>query len=103
MAELGAGNTPLDMIIVEKEGKRFLLMNNSNRPVMKIDMDDIAGFEGSLTNPVEIPGATEGVEYINFPMVNVVQMDNWGKNNWIMLKREADGSLNLLSGNQFWL
>jgi hypothetical protein len=103
VAELGAGNTPLDMVIVEKEGRRFLLMNNTNRPVMKISLDDIAGYQGMLEEPVEVPGATEGVEYINFPMVNVVQMDNWGKDNWLMLKRDSDGPLNIRSGSQFWL
>ena len=41
VAELGAGNSPLDMISYEKEGKKYFLMSNSNRPVMRIKYDEI--------------------------------------------------------------
>ncbi|MEO1253370.1 MAG: hypothetical protein AAFY41_00610, partial [Bacteroidota bacterium] len=34
IAELGNWNTPLDMITMEKDGKNFLLLANSNRTVM---------------------------------------------------------------------
>ncbi|MCA6074566.1 hypothetical protein [Fulvivirga sedimenti] len=103
VAELGAGNTPLDMVILEKDGREVLLMANSNRPVMKILLSDIVSYEGSLTEPVDIPAATAGVPYLNFPMTNVIQMDKWGDSGWIMLKRQSNGDLDLITGNDFWL
>ncbi len=103
VAELGAGNTPLDMVILKKDGKEVLLMANSNRPVMKVLLSDIMAYEGSLTEPVDVPGATAGVNYINFPMTNVIQLDKWGDSNWIMLKRQSNGDLDLMTGNDFWL
>ena len=51
MAELGAGNQPLDMIAYQKDGQQFLLMSNSWRGVMKIPT---AGFAAAtpITAPV---------------------------------------------------
>ncbi|MEQ8413775.1 MAG: hypothetical protein RIB71_04895 [Imperialibacter sp.] len=103
VAEFGAGNTPLDMVVIDKGGESFLLMANSNRSVMKVRFSDIAGFEGSLTEPIEEPGKTGGVNFIALPMVNVVQLDKLGDKNFVMLKREANGDLNLITGNDFWL
>ena len=103
VAELGAGNTPLDMIILEKAGNKILLMSNSNRPVMKIMLDDLSGFSESLTEPVDQPAETAGVHHVSFPMTNVIQMDKWGDSNWLMLKRQSNGDLDLLTGNDFWL
>ena len=42
IAELGAGNRPLDMILYKKDGKEFLLMSNNSRGVMKIPTADFA-------------------------------------------------------------
>ena len=38
IAELGAGNRPIDMILYKKDGKDFLLMSNTARGVMKMRM-----------------------------------------------------------------
>jgi hypothetical protein len=103
VGEFGAGNTPLDMVVIDKGGESFLLMANSNRSVMKVRFSDIAGFEGSLTEPIEEPGKTGGVNFIALPMVNVVQLDKLGDKNFVMLKRESNGDLNLSTGNDFWL
>ena len=42
IAELGAGNRPLDMILYKKNGRDFLLMSNNSRGVMKIATDGFA-------------------------------------------------------------
>jgi len=39
IAELGAGNRPIDMVLYKKAGKEFLLMSNTSRGVMKIPTD----------------------------------------------------------------
>ncbi len=51
IAELGNRNRPLDMIVYERDGKRYLLMANSSRGVMKITTENIAS-AASITAPV---------------------------------------------------
>ncbi len=41
VAELGNHNRPLDMIVYSKGGKDYLLMANSRRGVMKVDVANI--------------------------------------------------------------
>jgi hypothetical protein len=41
VAELGNGNTPLDMVVYNKGGKDYLLMINTSRGVMKIDLEKV--------------------------------------------------------------
>ena len=96
VAELGAGNAPLDMITIEKDGKPFFLMSNTNRPVMRIDYDAITNYSSELTEPIKGYG-TDGVPYISLPMVNVLQLDNLDANNIVYLQRSAGGKLNLIS------
>jgi hypothetical protein len=54
VAELGAGNRPLDMILYKKDGTDFLLMSNNSRGVMKIRAGDVAG-ASPITAPVTTP------------------------------------------------
>jgi hypothetical protein len=55
IAELGAGNRPLDMIVYAKGGKNFILMANSARGVMKLPADNLGTFE-PITKHTEITG-----------------------------------------------
>ncbi len=103
VAELGLGNTPLDMIVMEKEGKSYLLMANSSRPVMKVSIEDIEKYNGELIDPVEEFSATAGVDYISFPMVNVLQLDKLDDSQFIMLQRKSNGSLDLRTAGDRWL
>ena len=75
VAELGNWNTPLDMIEMEKEGQRYILMANSNRALMKIKVSNIESFGDSLTERVQERAGTAGVDFINLPFVNVQQLD----------------------------
>lgn len=95
VAELGNGNTPLDMITMEKEGETYLLMANSNRAVMKISLKDIAAYQESLTEPVKERSATRGVNFIALPMVNVLQMDKLDDSQFVVIQRKSNGDLNL--------
>ncbi len=97
VAELGSGNSPLDMISYEKEGKTYFLMSNSNRPVMKIDHTDIASSKESMTQPVDEWAVAKGVDYVSLPMVNILQMDNLGDDNVVYLQRTSEGDLVLRS------
>jgi hypothetical protein len=97
VAELGSGNSPLDMVSYEREGKRYFVMSNTNRPVMRIDYADLAASKESLTEPVEEWAVAAGVDYVSLPMVNVLQMDNLDANTIVYMQRAADGELVLRS------
>jgi len=103
VAELGAGNSPLDMISYEKEGSTYFLMSNSNRPVMRIKYDDIANFKDSMTEPVPVFAETEGVAYDNLPFPYVLQMDNLDATHVIYLQRQSDGDLRLRVRTTEWM
>ena len=103
IAELGSGNSPVDMIEIENDGNRYLLIANSNRPLMKIDFKDLSSFQDSLTTPVTKKGAAEGLDYVNLPFVNVHQLDKLGDGGFIIIQRESNGNLALKSGNSWWV
>ena len=92
IAELGAGNRPLDMILYKKDGKEFLLMSNNRRGVMKIPTVDF-GTAQAITTKVNTP--TGGIAYETVAsMTGVEQMDQLDAQRSIVLARSATG-LNL--------
>lgn len=103
IAELGGGNSPLDIISFKKDGELRFFMSNSNRPVMRINFSDIANFKDSMTEPVKEFGKDEGVTYDNLPFVNVHQMDNLDDDNVLLLRRRGDGVLYLHSRAKKWM
>ena len=103
VAELGSGNSPVDMIEIKNEDQRFLLIANSNRPLMKMEFKDLEAYNGSLTTPVIKKGAAEGVDYVNLPYVNVQQLDKFGETGFLIVQRESSGNLTLKKGNSWWL
>ncbi len=97
VAELGFGNTPLDIVSFEKEGRRFILIANTNRTMMMIDAEDLDEAR-SLTDPLADGHITDGVEYLALPMVGVLQLDMLNAENFVILQRQSqDGSLRLRS------
>ena len=103
VAELGAGNSPLDMISYEKGGSTYFLMSNSNRPVMRIKYEDIANYKDTMTEPVTVFAETEGVAYDNLPFPYVLQMDNLDATHVIYLQRQSDGDLRLRVRTTEWM
>lgn len=97
VAEFGAGNRPLDMISMKKGNDLYLIIANSNRPVMKVKYKDIETFEGALTTPVNEPYSSAGVPYVSFPWVNVLQLDKLDDTQFVLLQRSSNGDLNLRS------
>jgi hypothetical protein len=92
VAELGAGNRPLDMILYKKDGKDFLLMSNSSRGVMKIPAADIAT-AAPITEPVTTP--TGGIPYETIAsMQGVEQLDVLNAQSSVVIARTG-GALNL--------
>ena len=92
IAELGAGNRPLDMILYKKNGRDFLLMSNNSRGVMKIATDGFAS-ASPITSPVS--AETAGVPYETIAsMKGVEQLDLLDAQNSIVIAR-AGAALNL--------
>lgn len=103
VAELGSGNSPLDMVSFKKDGKPYFLMSNTNRSVMRIDYDVIANFKESLTEPVEEFAKATGVNYVSLPMVNILQLDVLDEGNVVYMQRTSDGDLVLRSRPTKWM
>jgi hypothetical protein len=92
IAELGAGNRPLDMILYKKDGKEFLLMSNNSRGVMKIPTADFGTAPGITA---KVTTETGGIAYEKITsMTGVEQMDLLDAQRSIVLARTA-GGLNL--------
>jgi len=71
IAELGSGNQPLDMISYNKAGHPFILLNNSNRGVMKLDAGNLENYK-----PITAPSDIAGVPYETIKsLTNVQQLD----------------------------
>ncbi|MEE2778625.1 MAG: hypothetical protein VYE73_17890 [Acidobacteriota bacterium] len=72
VAELGNRNRPLDMVIYTKGGQDYVLMANSARGVMKIelaDLEDVDAIEARIADTAGLPYETishlEGVEHLD--------------------------------------
>ncbi|HXT69175.1 MAG TPA: hypothetical protein VN700_05450 [Vicinamibacterales bacterium] len=71
VAELGAGNRPIDMILYSKNGQDYLLMSNTSRGVMKIPTSQLATNE-AITARI---GGTKGTFETIASMTGVEQLD----------------------------
>lgn len=90
IAELGAGNRPIDMVLYRKDGKEFLLMSNTSRGVMKIPTERF-GSESPITEPVKTGTAGIGYETIA-SMQGIQQLDLLDATHSIVLARSANGA-----------
>lgn len=88
IAEFGAGNQPLDLLVYRKGGKDFLLMSNSKHGVLKIGTDGFAS-AAPITAPV---GGTAGVPFETVgTMINVEQMDLLDAGRTMVISRGTSG------------
>lgn len=96
VAEMGSGNSPIDMITLSNGNSSYLMMANTKHPVAKVDYKNIATFEGTLTEPVK---GTAGVSFTALPLTNVTQMDKLDNNMILILQKKANGDLDLWTAN----
>jgi hypothetical protein len=92
VAELGAGNRPIDMIVYTKGGQEYLLMSNTSRGVMKIPTAQL-GTNAAITARVTAP--TQGVFETIASLQGVEQLDLLDNGRTIMIVRGADGARSL--------
>ena len=103
VGEFGAGNRPLDMITMKKGNEQYLIIANTDRPVMKVKYSDIESYKESLTTQVKEIFSTAGVPYISFPMTNVIQLDKLDETQFVYIQRDSDGELSLKTQNDQFL
>ena len=103
VAEMGSGNSPIDMVTLTKGGESYLLMSNSARPVFKVKYKNIAAYQGSLTTHVAESFATAGVEFVSLPVTNVLQLDKLDDTQMILLQRRSNGNLDLWTSSERYL
>ena len=106
IAELGYGNTPIDMITYmsqEQDGSfdQKLLVTHKQRSGSLISMKDVAkaingeGMEGMMAN---MPTGTEGMNILYAPTASILHIDNQNQMMVTMLKRNIEtGGLDLVS------
>jgi hypothetical protein len=83
VAELGAGNTPLDMVAYTSGGEEFLLVSNVRHPLMKLKSRDIE-VQAPLTEPHE----PVGVPRDTLPQQGVSRMANLNNQFIVMLQMD---------------
>jgi hypothetical protein len=94
IAEFGAGNRPLDMIVYQKDGKDFLLLSNSAHGVMKIPTTDIDK-AASITQRVQ---GTSGLSFERVQnWTGVDQLDRLDGQYAVVVRRAEGGAMNLES------
>lgn len=94
VAELGNRNKPLDMFVYSKGGKDYVLMANSSRGVMKVDLTGIDTAE-SITRKIN---DTAGLKYETVASLKGVQhLDRLDDAHAVVLTQAEDGVLTLES------
>ncbi len=99
VAEMGSGNTPIDMISLQNGNEWFLMMANTKHPVAKVDYKNIAAFESTLTEPVK-GGGTAGVQFTATPLTGVLQMDKLDDKQVLILQKKSNGDVDLSTTNE---
>lgn len=101
IAEFGAGNFPIDMVAYNSNGNDYILMSNSQLPLMVIDPKDIEAYQGEITEEVE--GYLAGVKYTPRAGSAVYQLADFSEKYILATQRLAGGKLALVSLNKSWL
>jgi hypothetical protein len=91
IAEFGAGNRPLDIIVYQKDGKDYLLLANSARGVMKVAAEQITG-AAPITAKV---ANTEGLAFEKIDWAGVVQLDRLDNRHAVVVRTGANRMMNL--------
>lgn len=92
VAELGNRNNPLDMIVYNRAGKDYVLMANTTRGMMKINLDGVEKAQSITTRIAD----KAGLPYDTIKeLTAVLQMDRLDATHAVVLMRAGDGVLNL--------
>lgn len=103
LAELGWGNTPIDIIEYSYGGEEFVLIANNRRGTMKIKASDIETAQKGAGITTESEPRT-GLDYHTVPLGNVAQVADFDEDNILVLGRSMEnGALALMVRAKKWL
>jgi hypothetical protein len=86
VAELGAGNTPTDLVSFSRDGKDVIMVVNNRRPLMKINASDIATGD-SLTTP-----DVDGIARVTLEQpAGIMQMSELDADHVVIIQRGPNG------------
>ncbi len=93
IADVGAGNTPIDMVPYKKDGHEYILIANTNRGVMKLLADNMENYKAvnapEQPNP---PAYIFGMPYDTISdLKGVTQLAQLDASNVVILSKAADG------------
>jgi hypothetical protein len=89
VAELGNQNQPLDIVLYEKGGDKFLLISNTRRGVMKVSTKDIGRKDG-IEEPVR-GGGVAGQSYETIKeLEGTVQLDKLGDSQAVVVIKTGE-------------
>jgi hypothetical protein len=93
IADLGAGNTPIDMVPYKKDGHQYILIANSARGVMKLKADNLESYK-AIESP-EVPNPQNaniaGVPYDTMTdLKGVTQLSQIDDSNVLVLSKGTD-------------
>lgn len=97
LAEMGSGNYPLDMVLARQGDKEFIVMANSQLPLLTIDTAEVETYNGKPGITRESPTYTEGVSYVARAASGVQQLDNYDDDFLVALQRMPSGKLDLIT------
>ena len=101
VAEFGAGNIPMDMLVYRKGDKDYLMISNSTRNLMRVDIDEIFNMEEGLTTDVE-GFDVAGISYTSLPSNGISQIAYLNEKNVLALVLSPGGLVALRSLNTKW-
>lgn len=83
IADLGAGNQPLDMVPYRKDGHDYILIANSSRGLVKLKADGLSSY-AAIDSPTKVDGPA-GVPYDKLDLKNVRQLAAYDDANAVVL------------------
>ena len=92
VAELGSGNTPLDMISFRRNDQEYLLVSNARHPLMKFAARDV-----DTQEPLTQPKEPVGVPREELPQEGVSRMANLNSGSVLMMQQDDAGNVSLRS------
>jgi hypothetical protein len=92
IAELGAGNRPIDMVAYKKDNHEYILMANSARGVMKVTTDHLENYK-----PITAPSDIAGTPYQTVAgLTGVIRLTSLDDSNALILT-DSNGAMDLRS------
>jgi hypothetical protein len=86
VAELGNGNTPLDMLPYSKAGKEYVLMANTKHGLIKVSLEGI-----DMVKPIVKQTGKAGLTYDPIPeLANVVRIDKLDDERFVYLTKDGN-------------